>query len=102
MRQTRTKLERVTLPRMSSGTFKNLIGGQWVDGADGAYEIHNPANGSLVGHAPEASVQQSLDAARAARTRSRVGRAPSRNIERNCWRKPPKLCGPIPPTSCHS
>ena len=52
---------------MSSGTFKNLIGGQWVDGADGAYEIHNPANGSLVGHAPEASVQQSLDAARAAK-----------------------------------
>jgi acyl-CoA reductase-like NAD-dependent aldehyde dehydrogenase len=43
-----------------------LIGGEWVDGADGGYEIVNPANEEVVGIAPEASEQQALDAARAA------------------------------------
>jgi acyl-CoA reductase-like NAD-dependent aldehyde dehydrogenase len=44
-----------------------LIGGEWVDGGDGGYEIVNPATEEVVGVAPEGSVQQSLDAARAAR-----------------------------------
>lgn len=44
-----------------------LIGGDWVDGGDGGYEIVNPATESVVGVAPEASVQQAQDAARAAR-----------------------------------
>jgi acyl-CoA reductase-like NAD-dependent aldehyde dehydrogenase len=44
-----------------------LIGGEWVEGADGAYEVVNPATEELVGLAPEASVQQVQDAARAAR-----------------------------------
>ena len=43
-----------------------LIGGEWVDGADGGYEIVNPATEEVVGIAPEASEQQALDAARAA------------------------------------
>src|SRR4051812_28175319 len=43
-----------------------LIGGEWVDGGDGGYEIVNPATEEVVGIAPEASVQQSLDAAAAA------------------------------------
>ncbi len=43
-----------------------LIGGEWVDGADGGYEIVNPATEDVVGIAPEASEQQALDAARAA------------------------------------
>ena len=43
-----------------------LIGGEWVDGADGGYEIVNPATEEVVGVAPEASEQQALDAARAA------------------------------------
>lgn len=43
-----------------------LIGGEWVDGADGGYEIVNPATEEIVGIAPEASEQQALDAARAA------------------------------------
>jgi acyl-CoA reductase-like NAD-dependent aldehyde dehydrogenase len=43
-----------------------LIGGEWLDGADGGYEIINPANEEVVGIAPEASEQQALDAARAA------------------------------------
>jgi len=44
-----------------------LIGGDWVDGADGGYEIVNPATEEVVAVAPEASEEQALDAARAAR-----------------------------------
>jgi acyl-CoA reductase-like NAD-dependent aldehyde dehydrogenase len=44
-----------------------LIDGDWVDGGDGGYEIVNPATEAVVGVAPEASVQQAQDAARAAR-----------------------------------
>ena len=44
-----------------------LIGGEWVAGGDGGYEIVNPATEDVVGVAPEASVQQARDAARAAR-----------------------------------
>ena len=43
-----------------------LIGGEWVEGADGAYEVVNPATEEVVGVAPEASVAQAHDAARAA------------------------------------
>jgi len=53
----------MTVPK----TYKLLIGGQWVDGANGTSPIINPATETVVGHAPEASVAQALDAARAAR-----------------------------------
>ena len=43
-----------------------LIGGEWVDGADGGYDVVNPATEEVVGVAPEASPGQALDAARAA------------------------------------
>jgi acyl-CoA reductase-like NAD-dependent aldehyde dehydrogenase len=43
-----------------------LIGGEWVDGADGAYPVVNPATEEVVGDAPEASVAQAQDAAFAA------------------------------------
>src|SRR5262245_57763426 len=46
--------------------YQLLVGGEWIDGAEGGYEIVNPANGELTGVAPEASVQQAHDAARAA------------------------------------
>jgi acyl-CoA reductase-like NAD-dependent aldehyde dehydrogenase len=46
--------------------YQVLIGGEWSDGADGSYEIVNPANGDTVGYAPEASVAQANEAARAA------------------------------------
>jgi phenylacetaldehyde dehydrogenase len=45
---------------------KLLIGGEWVAGALGGYDVVNPANEEVVGVAPEASEQQALDAARAA------------------------------------
>src|SRR5215510_958730 len=44
-----------------------LIGGEWVEGGDGGYEIVNPATEAVVGVAPESSLQQAEDAARAAR-----------------------------------
>jgi phenylacetaldehyde dehydrogenase len=44
-----------------------LIGGDWVAGGAGGYEIVNPATEDVVGVAPEASVQQANDAASAAR-----------------------------------
>jgi acyl-CoA reductase-like NAD-dependent aldehyde dehydrogenase len=51
----------------SQHEFKALIGGEWVAPADGTYEIVNPATEQVVGHAPEVSVAQAQDAARAAR-----------------------------------
>jgi acyl-CoA reductase-like NAD-dependent aldehyde dehydrogenase len=48
-------------------TRQLLVGGEWVDGADGGYEVVNPATEEVVGVAPEASVAQARDAARAAR-----------------------------------
>ncbi len=46
--------------------YRMLIGGEWVDGANGTYSIVNPATEEVVGQAPEASVDQALAAARAA------------------------------------
>ncbi len=43
-----------------------LIGGEWVDGGDGGYDIVNPATEEIVGVAPEASVEQARAAAKAA------------------------------------
>ncbi|HYL52656.1 MAG TPA: aldehyde dehydrogenase family protein, partial [Acidimicrobiia bacterium] len=42
-----------------------LIGGEWVD-TDAGYDVVNPATEDVVGIAPEASVAQAHDAARAA------------------------------------
>lgn len=41
----------------SDKTYKMLIGGEWVDGANGSYPIINPATETVVGHAPECSVE---------------------------------------------
>jgi len=46
--------------------YRMLIDGQWVDGAEGTSAVVNPATEEIVGYAPEASVQQANDAARAA------------------------------------
>jgi len=47
--------------------YRLLIDGDWVDGANGTATIMNPATEQPVGHAPEASVEQALAAAAAAR-----------------------------------
>ena len=48
-------------------TRQLLIGGEWVDGADGGYDVVNPATETVVDAAPEASVEQANAAAAAAR-----------------------------------
>ena len=50
-----------------SKTYRLLIGGEWVEGAAGSVPIVNPADETVVGHAPEASVEQAQAAAAAAR-----------------------------------
>lgn len=47
--------------------YQLLIGGEWVDGANGTYPIINPATEDTVNEAPEASVEQAQAAAAAAR-----------------------------------
>jgi acyl-CoA reductase-like NAD-dependent aldehyde dehydrogenase len=46
--------------------YQAYIGGEWVDGEAGSYEIVNPATEEIVGHAPQVTVEQSLDATAAA------------------------------------
>lgn len=48
-------------------TYRVGIGGEWSEGAAGTYEVINPATEEVVGHAPQASVEQSLAATEAAR-----------------------------------
>jgi acyl-CoA reductase-like NAD-dependent aldehyde dehydrogenase len=50
---------------MAAHGFRLLIGGEQVEGDNGAYDIVNPATEAVVGQAPEASVAQ-VDAATAA------------------------------------
>ena len=47
--------------------WKLLIGGEWVDPDAGTYPVIDPNDGTVVGHAPEATASQAADAARAAR-----------------------------------
>jgi len=46
--------------------YQLLVGGDRAEGANGTYDIVNPATEQVVGAAPEASVEQVEDAARAA------------------------------------
>jgi len=43
-----------------------LINGEWIPAGNGTYEIINPATEAVVGHAPNASVDDALAAAKAA------------------------------------
>jgi acyl-CoA reductase-like NAD-dependent aldehyde dehydrogenase len=47
-------------------TYRLLIGGDWVDGANGTYPIVNPATEQVVGHAPNAGARDAEAAAAAA------------------------------------
>jgi acyl-CoA reductase-like NAD-dependent aldehyde dehydrogenase len=63
-------------------TFRNYIGGAWVDAASGqTFESRNPANGELVGAFPRSSaedVDRAVEAAKAAYERWRLVPAPRR------------------------
>ena len=70
-----------------------LIGGEWVDGADGGYDIVNPATEEVVGIAPEASVAASRSTRPAPRRkRSPRGRRPRPTCAPTCCRRPPTRC----------
>ena len=47
--------------------WRLLIGGEWVEPDAGTYPVIDPNDGTVVGHAPEATAGQAEDAARAAR-----------------------------------
>lgn len=47
--------------------YRLIIDGERVDGADGSYEIVNPATEEVIALAPQASADQAADAVRAAR-----------------------------------
>ncbi|MHB1487211.1 MAG: aldehyde dehydrogenase family protein [Acidimicrobiales bacterium] len=47
--------------------YRLLIGGKWVDGSAGTYDIINPATEEVVGHAPQAGVDEVVAAGAAAR-----------------------------------
>jgi acyl-CoA reductase-like NAD-dependent aldehyde dehydrogenase len=57
----------VTKTLQGDDTYRLLVGGEWVTGANGTYPIVNPATEEVVGEAPEASVDQARAAAAAAR-----------------------------------
>jgi len=56
-------------PTVDPGPQQLFIGGSFLPGGNGAYEVRNPATGAVVGEAPDASVDDAgaaVDAARAA------------------------------------
>jgi alpha-ketoglutaric semialdehyde dehydrogenase len=63
-------------------TFKNFIGGEWVDAASGeTFESRNPANGEVIGVFPRSSagdVDRAVEAAKAAYEDWRLVPAPRR------------------------
>jgi acyl-CoA reductase-like NAD-dependent aldehyde dehydrogenase len=65
-----------------SRTFRNYVGGEWVDAASGeTFESHSPATGELIGTFPRSGpedVDRAVDAAKAAYERWRLVPAPKR------------------------
>jgi len=50
----------------TTDSYRQLIGGEWLEGGNGTYEIINPATEGVVGEAPEASTDDVRAAAAAA------------------------------------
>ncbi len=67
---------------VATATYQNYIGGEWVDASDGAtFEVHDPANGELLGVFPESTredVDRAVKAARDAFEMWRLTPAPHR------------------------
>ncbi|HEY5888244.1 MAG TPA: aldehyde dehydrogenase family protein, partial [Acidimicrobiales bacterium] len=57
----------VTIPVVDPGPQQLFIGGQFVPGGNGGYEVLNPATEAVVGEAPDASVEDADAAVAAAR-----------------------------------
>ncbi len=54
-------------PRVGEGPYRQLIGGEFVEGSDGSYPVIDPATGTVVAEAPEASAADVAAATAAAR-----------------------------------
>lgn len=54
----------------TADAYQLLIGGEWVDGSDGSYDVINPATEEVVARCPEASVDDAAAACAAARAAS--------------------------------
>ena len=54
-------------PMATMNEYRQLIGGEWVPGGDGTYDIINPATEQVVTSAPEASAEDVARAAAAAK-----------------------------------
>jgi aldehyde dehydrogenase (NAD+) len=67
---------------VATATYKNLIGGEWVDASGGeTFEVRDPANGEVLGVFPESTkedVDRAVAAAKAAFDRWRLTPAPHR------------------------
>lgn len=67
---------------VATATYQNFIGGEWVNASDGAtFEVHDPANGELLGTFPESTredVDRAVKAARSAYDSWRLMPAPHR------------------------
>jgi len=55
-----------TIPAVDPGPQQLFIGGEFVPGANGGYEVRNPATEAVVGDAPDASVDDAAAAVAAA------------------------------------
>jgi len=67
---------------VATSTYRNLIGGEWVESEGGAtFDVHNPATGELIGTFPDSSaadVDHAVKTARAAFDKWRLTPAPHR------------------------
>ncbi|MBS1848320.1 MAG: aldehyde dehydrogenase family protein, partial [Actinobacteria bacterium] len=53
--------------KVGEGPYRQLIGGEFVEGSDGTYPIINPATEQVVAEAPQASAADVAAAAAAAK-----------------------------------
>ena len=88
--------------QVGAGPYRQLIGGELVEGGNGTYEIVNPATEQVVAEAPEASVADVQAAAAAQRPPSLRGRHSSPSSGPSCWARCPSGSSPRWPTSCPS
>lgn len=74
--------ETTLLEALPTGLY---IDGKWVDGADGTFDVHDPATGDVIARVAEASAQDGLRGLDAAVDAQRSwARTPPRNAVRCC------------------
>src|ERR1700716_2411605 len=77
--------------------YRLLIGGEWVEGSGGTYDIVNPATEDVVAPAPEASAGDVFAAAAAAKRAARAGTHPRPPGRARLLHARPRHRAPPPP-----